>query len=224
MRRIVLVWAVVSLGFSSLGWAYDFADPIPENGRLNPYGLSAEDLEAARRRGLLHALQYPETDISITLPLGPIDRAMSTVNVVPLAGPILRRTGLARFGLSWEEIYDTLGLSRYPDEEGEGPFFVPFPDGRQPGDRMGFSRVTDRWNVPSMSYSCAACHVRSLFGRPVIGATSLRSRANEFYLHGKQLRRMSNLAFKLGTGANRAEMASLTRARAMVPYLDQESA
>src|SRR5215471_15334979 len=102
-----LNWTILPLAVCLSLHAVDFQAPVPPGGRPNPYNLDTQAFEASKRAGLRHALYYPPWEISIQAPYRPIkDKA--------------------------EKAYTALGLFPYPDTEGAGPFFVPFPETGRP--------------------------------------------------------------------------------------------
>lgn len=167
-----------------------FDEPVPEGGWKNPYYTDGERLQQARRDGLLHAMDYPVLDHAAVMPYNVADRVLKKLENKPLLRHLLDKTGIAKFGTSWEEMFDRLGLEDYPMKEGRGAYFVPFKNGERPNVPMGLTVGHNVRDVKVFTYSCGACHVRNLFGKPVIGLNSLKSRAYEYVNYARVMSRM----------------------------------
>jgi hypothetical protein len=88
--------------------------------------------------------------------------------------------------------WDWLGLTPPTPESGE-----IYP--------MGVS-IINRNGVDGMTFSCAACHSSSLFGKAVLGMTNRFPRANLFFMHGQDaMKKVSPALFATATGSNKAE-------------------
>ncbi len=180
--RLNWIWGLAALAaWQPLAAAEpDFNAPVPPNGRANPYELGSAELAAARRAGLIHALQYPDIERSMVLPFAMMDRVVDDANRVPWAMRLLTQMGITRFGTTWGELFDKVGLVPYPATEGEGPYYVPNAGPAEPDRPMGISVRPNAAGLDVMSISCAACHARNLFGRSVLGLNNLETRASEF--------------------------------------------
>lgn len=162
--------------------------------------------------GKKHALRYPVSVTSALLPLRPMEQFFDTDT--PNAFRNLFRglfQSVTRFQ-SFNQILGYLGLSEYPETEGEAfsPYGVPFPAEQisregKPRFRMGLSLIR-RHGVEGFTVSCAGCHATTLFGRPILGLSNRFPRENEFFLEGKKATRIANPAlFRLGMRANAGE-------------------
>lgn len=161
---------------------------IPDGGRPNPYDTPAGEWRTDIRKGKLHALHYPVSVTGILLPYGPLKSLLETMKLARL-----------------DTLQSWLGLYPYPENEGMGPFEVPFPDGRRPPQRMGFT-LTETARGVGFTISCAQCHTESLFGRPVIGLATRFPRANAFFYRGLQIEPwVDEDVFALVTGATAGE-------------------
>ena len=110
-------------------------------------------------------------------------------------------------------LFDWIGLAKYPEEEGEGVFFVPRPDDLMKGDRMGVTIVKDE-RGEKLTFSCATCHATSLFGKKIIGLNNKRPRTNEvFVMAEKYFPLVHPWLFQLATGATKGETEIYRRVR-----------
>lgn len=115
-----------------------------------------------------------------------------------------------------------LGLYQYPDSEGHGVFFVPYPGGRKPDVRMGVS-VLEKHGTKALTFSCAACHAENLFGRPVIGLTTRFPRANTLFYHGSRaIELLDSKLFAWVTGANQDEIRMLEDLKRNMQLVDSK--
>jgi len=156
---------------------------VPEGtDRGNLYGYDDAALfDAVRMQGLETALVWPVDVSGVLLPYEPMAAFLSEPGDDPdrAAYAQLARTTLG-FG-TMAEMYDWLGLVRFPAEaDAVGVSAVPYPQGLEEGDAMGAGWV-ERDGVKALTFSCATCHVGDLFGRPVVGMTNRRAKANEFF-------------------------------------------
>lgn len=184
-------------------WSAD-ASVTPGEDRSNIYQLSDEDLMAAREAGLAHVFTWPVTSTRLLLPYRPMQDVFTDPD-----DEAVRNALQAFAGFSSEEgLYDRMGLARFADEEGEpgSPYWAPPPEGMGPGDAMG-ATVMDTPRGEGLTFSCAACHVGELFGRPVVGQTSKRPRPNAlFHFAGVALAQLEPDAFQELTGATDGEV------------------
>ena len=184
----------------------------PGTDRHNIYELEAASLETTTAAGLAHASAWPVGVSGLLLP----DRSFRLLfeedtthegreTFQTLAGNLLG------FG-TMEEMTDWLGLARYPDDGS-----IPLPPNAQPGDPMGMGTVDTEWG-PAFSVSCFACHASELFGRPVVGLTNRRSRANEFFHNTRVFFPLFPAAdYQELTGASELEMDLYVRAQQNLP-------
>lgn len=176
---------------TTLAHAYNWNenDPLPIDGLSNPYALKSVDLKDANRAGRLHALNYPVTVTGALLPYQPTLKMFD------------------RFFGSLDKLGELLGLNSYPEKEGEGPYFIPFKDGARPDVRMGVS-ILETKKGKGISFSCAACHSASLFGRQVLGMTNRFPKANKMFVDGKKgINAINSNFFQATTGASDDETA-----------------
>lgn len=224
MRTLIFVgffWLFWQLGMSPVARGSVYDAPVAAGGNPNIYNLNPNEFARSIRSGLRHALSYPELTHSGTMPYNAVNRLIRRTRFIPGAGFILERLGIARFGTTWDELFTNMGLIPYPEEEGAGPFFVPLgPDGRPYATHMGFSVAENPAGVRVMSFSCASCHARNLFGRPVIGLNSLTSRATEFALFSRQITEVPDLMFRTAAGASSKEMQVFRATKTKLAFVD----
>tara|TARA_B100000749_G_C18450098_1_gene475995 strand:- start:26535 stop:28232 length:1698 start_codon:yes stop_codon:yes gene_type:complete len=215
---------LIALTTPLFGWAnsqlWEEGYPTPINGLSNPYNLDDAELEEHVRQGRLHGLNYPVEVTGILLPYEPMRRALSAEGPSKIKKWLQRQ--MQKY-TSWNDFDDMtawLGLHSYPEEEGEGAYFVPFKDHEAPSTRMGISFL-ERHDSQGFTISCAACHSANLFGRKVMGMTNRFPRANEFFVIGKKgFRRVLPSMFKFGTGATRREKKMYKESRKNIKYVE----
>lgn len=161
-------------------FAYNFSKSVAANTRANLYQLDAASLKQSRRQGLRHLLSDPETNLSVAFPIDGLNSLFKIGNRVPFDFASLNSK---RFGSTWQEVFDAIGLVPYPPVEGKGPYFVPFPPEGRPAFPIGASIQRNKDGVDVYTQSCASCHCRNLFGRPVLGAGSLQPQSQAFLNH-----------------------------------------
>ena len=176
----------LSTGASEHSWRRN--EPVPVGGRSNPYGLTDSEHAAAVRNGRLAALDYPVHSAGLQIPFETLNRTLAPGPKHPALAAV--QWGVKqRLGFSTlEGLEDWLGLSSYPQDEGDGAFFVPLPRGPSGRGAMGRT-VFDTPVAPgrlALTYSCAACHADTFFGRQVLGMSNRFPRANEFFVLGAE--------------------------------------
>jgi mono/diheme cytochrome c family protein len=192
-------------------WGED-ASLEPGVDRHNIYDLEEEALAEVTAAGLGHATSWPVGVSGLLLPEPSFRRLFEEGTTDPDREQFqsLARNALG-FG-TMEEMAEWLGLARYPADGS-----IPIPSGREAGDPMGMGTTQTEWG-PAFSVSCFACHASELFGRPVVGLTNRRSRANEYF-------ESTSLFFPIFpaamyqdlTGASDTEMELYVRAQANLP-------
>jgi hypothetical protein len=147
---------------------------VPPGGHPNCFVAEEQDLAKVDRRGRSLLLDYPATETTIGAPFYAIDRFYDRVNSKPLLRRVVNRRGYSDLGQSWGYIFGRTGLSNYPASEGTGAYFLPFPGGRRPQLPIGFTVYGSQQGTPNFTLSCASCHTRNLFGRPVLGGSTIQ--------------------------------------------------
>lgn len=215
--------ALLIAGGACVGLAASWREneEISPQGRSNPLELSENDLNSAALKGRRHALSYP---VEITGEALPRDAALrffrpgnQSHQILGLLQEFFKKTVRLQ---SFSDVERMVGLIDYPQDEGEGVYFVPFPEGQKPWFKMGTSFIQAP-EGPAITFSCATCHAGDLFGRKVIGLNNRFPRANEFFLMGRTATSLIPPAFfKLGVGADDNELAMYKRLRENSRYID----
>ena len=159
---------------------------VPPGGRPNPYGLAPAELSDSVRRGRRFALDYPVQTTGLQIPFATLERTFSP-GPKPPALAIVRGAIRQQYGFdTLEGLEHWLGLAPYPNEEGTGAFFVPFAQGQRPAGAMGRTVFATPVSPgqSALTYSCAACHADSFFGRTILGMSTRFPRANDFFMAG----------------------------------------
>lgn len=190
-------------GNTTPDWGREF--PVPDNGRPNPYSATDAELPGLIRAGRLHALHYPIEITGILLPYVPVRRFLEAESRDPLRQLLQRAVaGLNRMR-HFDDLERWLGLHSYPEDEGIGPYFIPFKDGNRPERRMGLTLI-DSPNGTAFTVSCAQCHTSNLFGKKVVGLSNRFPRANRFFDSGlKAVPLVTEHSFRWTTEATEGE-------------------
>jgi hypothetical protein len=164
LARVWFVESVLSLILLlpidfSFAYSWQAGELISPHGMPNPYEIPETQFHKVQRFGLRHALHWPVDVTGILVPYS------STRAILPI-------------------VENRLNLIKYPRAEGEGVFYVPFPDGGRPNRKMGIT-IMDREGTKGYTFSCASCHSGTLFGRPIIGMTKRFPGANELFITAK---------------------------------------
>jgi mono/diheme cytochrome c family protein len=185
-----------------------FTAPIPPGGHANIFQLDTAQLEDANRRGRRALLQYVATDTTIAGPYDPMSRLYRRLDHRRLLRRAVQRNGLSDIGHGWTDTYASAGLVPYPQTEDAGAYFVPFPEAGRPTTPMGFTVFADAHHTRRFTLSCAACHTRNLFGRPVLGGTNLVGGAGDTLLLLKKVSRLPDRKYRFATHADQNELAA----------------
>ncbi|MCM2282998.1 MAG: hypothetical protein NDI61_14245, partial [Bdellovibrionaceae bacterium] len=171
------------------------------------------------RAGRLHMLHYPVEITGVLLPYAPIKRFLESDLTDPLRVFLSRTISSLNRTRSFGEMETWLGLHSYPEQEGHGPFFVPFRDGQRPERRMGMTLIEGP-NGVGFTISCAQCHSSNLFGRRVLGLTNRFPRANRFFVRGqKGIDLVSPGLFQWSTKADEGEMHLFRASKRSLKYV-----
>ncbi len=201
-------------GFASTQPDWSEEASIPITGRPNPYSLSDADLQLKVRAGKIHALEYPVEVTGALIPYDVLRRSLEDNDQDPIRAFLKTiLSGITRIhsmdeGMSW------MGLHRFPAESDTGVYSVPYPGGKRPETRMGFTLI-ERHGVKGFTFGCATCHAGHLFGKKVLGLTNRFPRANHtFVVAGSGLEKVNPHFFRffLKASANETKMYSETRA------------
>ncbi len=188
MRKVIFIL--------TLFWQFAWATPdwsqnarVPIDGRKNILELSEKNWLEHIRAGQIHTQNYPVDITGALPPLAPTEKLISV-----------------------DKLMRDLGLQPYPAETDDGVYSVAYPNGRRPTYGMGFGTL-NRDNATGFTFSCAACHSSSLFGKTVLGLTNRATRAQDFFLRTKKWRPIYNpVVFQALTDATTAETNLMTSA------------
>lgn len=214
----ILLGVLQQNAFASPDW--NEGAEIPATGRANIFEMPDEEFKASVERGRLHAVVYPVEVTGLLLPYQPLVTIMSDKN-----DNFIKRFIRSLFrdisGFQNEDqIYEWLGLAPYPLATDSGIYSVPYPNAVRPNYRMGVSLI-DVNGATGLTFACAACHSSNLFGKTVLGMPNKVTRANEFFLKGKEASSKVELnMFRYISNATDAEMKMLTRARDNLRFVD----
>lgn len=207
MKALILVVLLLSLFLVNAGpvnWTE--SEPYPLEGISNPYDIQdLNQLNEFRERGLWHAMNYPVEVTGVLLPYKAVREFVDGTS-----SNFFRR-GIERIFQkvfkvgSFDELSAWLGLHKYPEKQGSGPYYIPGAASPHIDHRMGVSLI-NKHNVNGFTYGCATCHVGNLFGKSVMGLTNRFPRANHFFIRGKKALNLAPPAmFKAATGASDGE-------------------
>ena len=147
---------------------------VPGEDRADIFGLGPEGVAEVRARGLRHALIWPVGTTRLMLPIRPFEALLNDPSKASLVDLLETAAGFRDMA----GLYARLGLAPLPDD----PALLggPPPEGMAPGDPMG-AAIVQTEDGDGLVFSCAACHVSELFGRPVIGLSNRQARPNAFF-------------------------------------------
>ncbi len=155
--------------------------------RANLYRLPPGQLERVVTRGREHAVHYPVEPTGILIPWNAFKDFMNH----PEKNPLRRFLqgifkDLAGFE-STDEVFDWLGLQRYPEYHDARPIYQ-LPPAPAPETEVHHLGVTlrQRHGEQGFTLGCATCHSGALFGKVVLGLTNRFPRANAFFESGIQ--------------------------------------
>lgn len=184
---------------------------VPMGGRANIYQLDPQDWQQAVERGFTLAHDYPVEITGVLLPYAALDHFFDPANdeAATMRGVLEAGTGYS----SLASIYDDVGLIPF-DDGGPEPWAQPPITGVEDTTRMGVS-IVDSVHGQGLTFSCDACHAGRFLGRSVRGLTNRGTRANAFFVFGKEfLPNIPSDLFQQVTGATDAEVTMLERTTA----------
>jgi mono/diheme cytochrome c family protein len=193
-------------------------DLLP-GGHSNSFLKQDQTLEVIDRQGRLLLLNYPATETTIGAPYYAIDRFYDRVDHKPLLRRAMNRRGYSDIGQSWSYIYGRTGLSFFPPTEGEGAYFLPFFGGRRPAAPIGFSLFHHHQGTPAFTLSCAACHTRNLFGRPVLGGSNIHGGVSSSLLLLKKFSSLRPREFRFASRPTGAETRTFHDMQVKASYI-----
>jgi hypothetical protein len=194
-------------------WSSDFSFNEGEN-RKNLYNLSSDKLNDTWSSGYQHAYKWPVDITGLYIPYESFKYFLESDDQSPLKKFIFNIAKKQVGFYSLEEFYKWLGLQAFPKHEIHAPSPVHFPNGVRPDYYMGASIIDTPFKAKGLTFSCAACHSQSLFGKPVMGLTNKRPSANEFFMLGKKyIPILPPRLYQLSTKASKAEYELLKRSK-----------
>lgn len=190
---------------------------LPSSGhRANIYDLPEDALAEVVAAGVGHLHAWPVEPTGLLIPHDPVDRLLTEDEALQLAAKTL--LGFSDF----EEFYDWLGLSRLSALDLQDPQ-APWPATIGEGEPVGAGTLTLQ-GAEGLTFSCAACHAGSLFGRTVLGLTNRRTRANDVFALARMLGPMLDAeTFAQQFDATEAEVAMWARTMENVPAVGFKS-
>ncbi|MCI0359992.1 MAG: hypothetical protein L0211_16055 [Planctomycetaceae bacterium] len=192
---------------------------VPAGGHWNSFLSQGESLADIDREGRLLLLNYSATETTIGAPFYAISRFYDRVNRKPLLRRAMNRRGYSDIGQSWSYIYGRTGLTPYPQSEGSGAYYLPFPDGNRPAAPIGFSLFHHAQGTPAFTLSCAACHTRNLFGRPVLGGSNIQGGVGSSLLLLKKFSSLSRREFRFASRPTGAETRTFHDMQVKASYI-----
>ncbi|MEZ4743750.1 MAG: hypothetical protein R3B45_15115 [Bdellovibrionota bacterium] len=210
--------ALAGVGYAQFNPSED--QPWPVDGLANPYQLEAAEFDAAIRKGRIHALQYPVELTGLKFPYRPLKNALDHQTQMPYKKFALALSKHFTGVGSYSDLMAWVGLYDYPEDEGEGAYYIPFPNGKRPDFKMGETFYQDGGDIAA-SVSCAGCHSGNLFGRKILGMTNRRARANEFIRRGAYLAKpVPSWVFKKASRATDGEEAIYRDLRENIYFIE----
>ncbi len=192
---------------------------VPAGGHPNGFINPDESPAAIDRQGRLLLLNYPATETTIGAPFSAISRFYERVGHKPLLRRAMNRRGYSDIGQSWSYIYGRTGLTAFPQAEGSGAYFLPFPGGQRPAAPIGFSLFHHAEGTPAFTLSCAACHTRNLFGRPVLGGSNIQGGVGSSLLLLKKFSSLSPREFRFASRPTGAETRTFHDMQVKASYI-----
>jgi mono/diheme cytochrome c family protein len=192
---------------------------VPPGGHANSFIAEGQSPSQVDRQGRLLLLNYPATETTIGAPYYAISRFYDRVDHKPLLRRAMNRRGYSDIGQSWSYIYGRTGLSFYPAAEGSGAYYLPFPGGGRPAAPIGFSLFHHAQGTPAFTLSCAACHTRNLFGRPVLGASNIHGGVGSSLLLLKKFSGLRPREFRFASRPTGAETRTFHDMQVKASYI-----
>jgi len=200
-------------------WSNQATIPLGTS-RENIYQLNPEKLKQYQKDGYIHALIYPVSVTGLLMPFDPLKNFLEADTKNPIK-KIIRRITNKKMGFKTVKgFYQWLGLNEYPQEGARGVFKIPYPNGTRPEFFMGATLMQTK-HAKGLTFSCAACHTATLFGKPIMGLTNRRVRANSlFKMAKKTVRLIPSGIFQVATGASKDERKMFKRTKKNLRSVD----
>jgi hypothetical protein len=208
MASLNFVFCETAFALVEPDWSEGFV--VPAGGRSNPYQLSAQEFEASRERGRLHALVYPVAVTGMLPPYRPVLNFLESQNPNPLYNLLQNLFRSFTEIKNFNSLLEWVGLHEYPKEDAIGIYKVPYPEGKRPNYYMGLSLI-EKNHTTGFTLSCAACHSASLFGKSILGLTNRFPRANRLFFKAKQASAFADInIFQISTAADPSDTALMS--------------
>lgn len=167
-------------------WSREFR-LTPGEPRENPFSINQEQLDLVIKNGFIHALHYPVEVTGLLIPYDPMLHLLEENPSNPLRRLLSRITNQIAGFSTEEEFYEWLGLNPYNPPDSDGIYRIPYPGGgsNPPSYPVG-ATIMETEKGRGLTFSCAACHSASLFGRTVMGLPNKKSRSNQLFVKAKQ--------------------------------------
>ncbi len=197
---------------ASLGKAEEFKS------RENIYDLPEREWEETINKGLEHALIYPVRVTALLIPFRPLKKFFETDSYDPLRQLIFKGAQEITGFQSLEDIFNWLGVHQYPlEEENQAN---RFPEYKKEFQHPMGATLIQRDNVKGLTFSCAACHSASLFGKKVLGLTNRFPRANHFFHLGKAALKITDSSlFKFALQTTDEEKRMLKQTKKVMKWI-----
>lgn len=193
-----VLFSMLFLSVTALGqdWSENAKLPHAIDGlsafpRQNILNLEQEELNQHIHAGYQHAMIYPVSVTELLIPLDPLQNFFDLDPNDPLRKLLIRGAKEVTPFKSIHEMMSWLGINSYPTARQNLPTQVPMGashDEKELG--MGATIIHREYETGTsrgLTFSCAACHTSSVFGKKVVGLTNRFPRANEFFSKAKSL-------------------------------------
>lgn len=194
-------------------------DGFSPNSRTNIFNLRS-DYQVTVENGYKHVMVYPVAVTELIIPFYPLKNFFETDPKNPIRRLIFRTGRRVSPFKSMEDLFSWLGLNDFPDNDSQmGPTPVPPMSGDITKYPMG-TTLMEKDGATGMTFSCAACHTNSLFGKKIVGLTNRFPRANEFFRRGKQIAPLVNPhVFRGALGTTKAEFEMFKSAKNVLKWV-----
>jgi hypothetical protein len=141
---VILIALTLSLYFTSTtahAWNFNLFDnskneaplwtenrPTPTDGLSNPYSLNKSEFDRQVFQGRIHSLSYPVTTTGVLLPYYPIKTILKSDTNNPIKKILYQFIKGVADVKNFDDMNRWLELNKYPDDIGEGPYFIPRPE------------------------------------------------------------------------------------------------
>ncbi|MAV92102.1 MAG: hypothetical protein CL676_11840 [Bdellovibrionaceae bacterium] len=213
---------LLSLSLASKAFAQDWSEEAYiSDPRANPYELSLEQFQIARKKGYEHALYYPVEDTGLLLPYAPIKRILEGQVANPLVKWVSKLLRVVSPFQSFDEMEEWLGLKKFPHVSNtQWPKDFPAQRISQQGHRMGLT-LMETPSGTGFTLSCAQCHSDTVFGKRILGMSNRFPRANDFFHRGLKITpRISDRIFQWSTEATPEEVEMFRKVKETVKFID----